>query len=563
MPETMTNLEIEDVLSSIRRLVTLGERAQARRDAAPAEDKLLLGPGFRVGTDATAADGNFADAPDVVSRGEVVAFSTTTSPVQDSAVDDMLVFDVSATPESVTDDVVARDPEESPDAVLDAADSAVVAEPAQQVPDIAVNDTELELSDLEATIARLEATVAARRNLLQAEAEARAAQATEPAIGTAELPDETAVPLDMQTTLSVVDVAADPDQNAMVPDLATAFPAAGVAELQDVSAPVEDAPAAQSTVHDISDAMARDQAEEPRDPFVTPGAEDAAVVADEAADLPMSGAVDDATPELASAPGFIPDTLESAQQEPETLDLTETSLLHEPATDHIADAHDVPDTAAEPDLMMSQDAPVLAAETAGNRAVDTAEAFAQDLSDESQTPVFDGGTEVHEKVETLLAAPVLDEYAKVYDRPEPLQAAEPDGDVPAALVSIKTDSLPVAPRRLHFGSAPFAPEPEPVADSNLQLDAGPESVPAARIITDMPDASDDLVLVDDPEPVAEPAMNVFGRPDAGMTEEALRDVITDLIRQELQGALGERITRNVRKLVRSEINRALAGHSQE
>ena len=30
-----------------------------------------------------------------------------------------------------------------------------------------------------------------------------------------------------------------------------------------------------------------------------------------------------------------------------------------------------------------------------------------------------------------------------------------------------------------------------------------------------------------------------------------------LIREELQGALGERITRNVRKLVRAEINRAL------
>jgi hypothetical protein len=30
-----------------------------------------------------------------------------------------------------------------------------------------------------------------------------------------------------------------------------------------------------------------------------------------------------------------------------------------------------------------------------------------------------------------------------------------------------------------------------------------------------------------------------------------------MIREELQGALGERITRNVRKLVRAEINRAL------
>ena len=41
-------------------------------------------------------------------------------------------------------------------------------------------------------------------------------------------------------------------------------------------------------------------------------------------------------------------------------------------------------------------------------------------------------------------------------------------------------------------------------------------------------------------------------------EEVLRDLVRDLIREELQGALGERITRNVRKLVRSELNRVLA-----
>jgi hypothetical protein len=40
-------------------------------------------------------------------------------------------------------------------------------------------------------------------------------------------------------------------------------------------------------------------------------------------------------------------------------------------------------------------------------------------------------------------------------------------------------------------------------------------------------------------------------------EDVLRDLVRDLIQEELSGALGERITRNVRKLVRAEINRAL------
>ncbi|MFC6584552.1 hypothetical protein [Sulfitobacter aestuariivivens] len=45
--------------------------------------------------------------------------------------------------------------------------------------------------------------------------------------------------------------------------------------------------------------------------------------------------------------------------------------------------------------------------------------------------------------------------------------------------------------------------------------------------------------------------------DQLIDEDGLRDLISDIVREELQGALGERITRNVRKLVRREIHRAL------
>lgn len=43
-----------------------------------------------------------------------------------------------------------------------------------------------------------------------------------------------------------------------------------------------------------------------------------------------------------------------------------------------------------------------------------------------------------------------------------------------------------------------------------------------------------------------------------MNEDALRDLIAQVVREELQGVLGQRITRNVRKMVRREIYRALA-----
>ncbi len=47
-------------------------------------------------------------------------------------------------------------------------------------------------------------------------------------------------------------------------------------------------------------------------------------------------------------------------------------------------------------------------------------------------------------------------------------------------------------------------------------------------------------------------------PVAEMDVETLRIMVSQMIRQELAGELGEKITRNVRKLVRREINRVLA-----
>lgn len=48
--------------------------------------------------------------------------------------------------------------------------------------------------------------------------------------------------------------------------------------------------------------------------------------------------------------------------------------------------------------------------------------------------------------------------------------------------------------------------------------------------------------------------------EATLDEDQLHDLVSRIVREELQGVLGERITRNVRKLVRREIQRALSGH---
>ena len=69
------------------------------------------------------------------------------------------------------------------------------------------------------------------------------------------------------------------------------------------------------------------------------------------------------------------------------------------------------------------------------------------------------------------------------------------------------------------------------------IDAGEEAGATQRMPTEILDAD--------------------GTPLAVLDEAALQEIVRQMIREELQGALGERITRNVRKLVRAEINRAL------
>lgn len=66
-------------------------------------------------------------------------------------------------------------------------------------------------------------------------------------------------------------------------------------------------------------------------------------------------------------------------------------------------------------------------------------------------------------------------------------------------------------------------------------------------------ATDDLDDAVDPDGALEAYLS--GQPD--IDEKLLRSLIQQVVREELQGHLGERITRNVRKLVRREIHRVL------
>jgi hypothetical protein len=91
-------------------------------------------------------------------------------------------------------------------------------------------------------------------------------------------------------------------------------------------------------------------------------------------------------------------------------------------------------------------------------------------------------------------------------------------------------------------------------------DADPEFAPEAVSFDPDEMAADDLASESfarsrdaEDEAVAAP----FELDEAVLDEAALRDLVAEIVREELMGTLGERITRNVRKLVRREIHRAL------
>ena len=104
------------------------------------------------------------------------------------------------------------------------------------------------------------------------------------------------------------------------------------------------------------------------------------------------------------------------------------------------------------------------------------------------------------------------------------------------------------------------PEPEPdgfaddVADAPIHLaESAPDTAP------EMPDAAGGNV--ESEETVVDLGESPFSFPDDDVSfvdEAALREIISDVVREELQGEMGKRITRNIRKLVRREIRIALA-----
>ena len=164
----------------------------------------------------------------------------------------------------------------------------------------------------------------------------------------------------------------------------------------------------------------------------------------------------------------------------------------------------------------------------------------------------------------------------------------------AELEAVISDTGDHADQWEHDGEEGSANAGGPVDSLEWQDDAAPmaEDVEIQEIFTDVVVehlSTPPLEFVADPEPEMENADATFAEngdasdpvpqdvdayetdfaePEDPMSEvvvdeDMLRELVADIVRQELQGALGERITRNVRKVVRREIHRALTSQDLE
>lgn len=111
-------------------------------------------------------------------------------------------------------------------------------------------------------------------------------------------------------------------------------------------------------------------------------------------------------------------------------------------------------------------------------------------------------------------------------------------------------------------SATTAPAPQVPGWAQEGEDEAAETLATAGATlepdSDWADAAEAEALEELADEAAVPDAAYAGQEVPPLDDEALRDLVRELIVQELQGPLGERITRNIRKLVRAEIARALA-----
>ncbi|MGB5557609.1 MAG: hypothetical protein WBN04_06315 [Paracoccaceae bacterium] len=202
---------------------------------------------------------------------------------------------------------------------------------------------------------------------------------------------------------------------------------------------------------------------------------------------------------------------------------------------------------------ISEVAPVEETRTAANR-MEPELSFVRAEPLETDIPDETGEWERVTEGDTEATAPFSSSRTALEARIAELEAAvassreewEPDGSEPDA------KQMPERHIFAQTEAVEETPAPSQTTDEKNLEEAVPLSLAKARLSA-MASVAEGEVGVD-PDATAKPAP----AGDVLVDEETLRELVADIVRQELQGALGERITRNVRRMVRREIQQALA-----
>ncbi|WP_322866476.1 hypothetical protein U5922_009895 [Aquicoccus sp. G2-2] len=219
--------------------------------------------------------------------------------------------------------------------------------------------------------------------------------------------------------------------------------------------------------------------------------------------------------------------------------------------------HDAVDAAiVEISVEPEETAPAVAEET-------PAEAPAGSLSFAHHAAAQDdeGLTSLEDRIAGLEAAVAL----SADDEWEPDGAGLDDDNAAAPVEALNWEDHDADDEVDEIASAPEpeAETPDAIEAAELASPDMPEEVPDVVSGAAVEDATAPEEMFDDIEDADAdmdfaPQSDVFAAEETVLDEGALREIVAEIVRQELQGSLGERITRNVRKLVRREIHRALA-----
>lgn len=163
-----------------------------------------------------------------------------------------------------------------------------------------------------------------------------------------------------------------------------------------------------------------------------------------------------------------------------------------------------------------------------------------DVADRSEDPIFTSETELYGETDNISILPLTAKIAALEAAVGGIQQEwEPDGNEEEDLVPADATAM--------------------AWEDDIDLDAhGAPVFEGAQTPEQTLDTAEPETAEEDA-----PLGGALGGDDQLLDEEALRELVSEIVRAELQGALGERITRNVRKLVRREIHRALTAQELE